>query len=93
MSELVMAIRRQSQGFTRGSSAFRGVTQHKTGAGPPGQGNVPFLHLCPALAAMPVTHVRTALCPAQKQARPRPHARSRGAAGRGGAARSACPVP
>ena len=32
MSELVMAIRRQSQGFTRGSSAFRGVTQHKTGA-------------------------------------------------------------
>ncbi|KAK9837035.1 hypothetical protein WJX81_008506 [Elliptochloris bilobata] len=31
MSELVMAIRRQSQGFTRGSSAFRGVTQHKTG--------------------------------------------------------------
>jgi hypothetical protein len=91
MNELVMAIRRQSQGFTRGSSAFRGVTQHKTGAGPPGQGNVPFLHLCPArvptlrclapgatagrraagspgcaaLAATPVTHVRTALCPAQ----------------------------
>ena len=29
LPELVMAIRRQSQGFTRGSSSFRGVTQHK----------------------------------------------------------------
>ena len=31
MDELVMAIRRRSQGFTRGSSAYRGVTQHKSG--------------------------------------------------------------
>jgi hypothetical protein len=32
MAELVMAIRRTSPGFTRGSSSFRGVTQHKSGA-------------------------------------------------------------
>lgn len=31
MDELVMAIRRRSQGFTRGSSSYRGVTQHKSG--------------------------------------------------------------
>ena len=31
MDELVMAIRRQSQGFSRGSSSFRGVTQHPSG--------------------------------------------------------------
>ena len=31
MSELVMAVRRQSQGFSRGSSAFRGVTHHPNG--------------------------------------------------------------
>jgi hypothetical protein len=31
MAELVMAIRRTSPGFTRGSSSFRGVTQHKSG--------------------------------------------------------------
>lgn len=31
MDELVMAIRRQSQGFSRGTSAFRGVTRHPTG--------------------------------------------------------------
>ena len=35
MAELVMAIRRTSPGFTRGSSSFRGVTQHKSGALPP----------------------------------------------------------
>ena len=29
-----MAIRRTSPGFTRGSSSFRGVTQHKSGAWP-----------------------------------------------------------
>ena len=34
MAELVMAIRRTSPGFTRGSSSFRGVTQHKSGAWP-----------------------------------------------------------
>ncbi len=34
MAELVMAIRRTSPGFTRGSSSFRGVTQHKSGAQP-----------------------------------------------------------
>lgn len=34
MAELVMAIRRTSPGFTRGSSSFRGVTQHKSGASP-----------------------------------------------------------
>ena len=31
MDELVMAIRRRSQGFTRGTSSYRGVTQHKSG--------------------------------------------------------------
>ena len=31
LEELVMAIRRQSQGFARGSSGFRGVTQHPNG--------------------------------------------------------------
>ena len=31
MDELIMAIRRRSQGFTRGSSSYRGVTQHKSG--------------------------------------------------------------
>lgn len=31
MDELVMAIRRQSQGFSRGTSTFRGVTRHPTG--------------------------------------------------------------
>ena len=30
-----MAIRRTSPGFTRGSSSFRGVTQHKSGASLP----------------------------------------------------------
>lgn len=29
-----MAIRRTSPGFTRGSSSFRGVTQHKSGVWP-----------------------------------------------------------
>ncbi len=32
LEELVMAVRRQSQGFSRGSSSFRGVTYHPTGA-------------------------------------------------------------
>ena len=31
LEELVMAVRRQSQGFARGSSAFRGVTHHPNG--------------------------------------------------------------
>lgn len=31
LDELVMAVRRQSQGFSRGSSAYRGVTRHPTG--------------------------------------------------------------
>ena len=52
MSELVMAIRRQSQGFTRGSSAFRGVTQHKTGASLGGEG-------CPTAPRRPAQHRRT----------------------------------
>lgn len=39
MNELVMAIRRTSPGFTRGSSSFRGVTQHKSSAHP--------LSICP----------------------------------------------
>lgn len=29
--ELVMAVRRQSQGFSRGTSTFRGVTAHPSG--------------------------------------------------------------
>jgi len=31
VEELVMAVRRQSQGFSRGSSSYRGVTQHPSG--------------------------------------------------------------
>lgn len=31
LEELIMAVRRQSQGFSRGSSAFRGVTHHPSG--------------------------------------------------------------
>lgn len=31
MEELVMAVRRQSQGFSRGTSSFRGVTHHPSG--------------------------------------------------------------
>ena len=31
LEELVMAVRRQSQGFARGSSRFRGVTRHPNG--------------------------------------------------------------
>ena len=31
LQELVMAVRRQSQGFARGSSSFRGVTHHPNG--------------------------------------------------------------
>ena len=31
LEELVMAVRRQSQGFARGSSAYRGVTHHPNG--------------------------------------------------------------
>ena len=31
LEELIMAVRRQSQGFSRGSSSFRGVTYHPTG--------------------------------------------------------------
>ena len=32
LEELIMAVRRQSQGFSRGTSAFRGVTHHPSGA-------------------------------------------------------------
>ena len=39
MDELVMAIRRRSQGFTRGTSSYRGVTQHKSG----GEAGIPSL--------------------------------------------------
>ncbi|EIE25596.1 AP2-domain-containing protein [Coccomyxa subellipsoidea C-169] len=31
VEELIMAVRRQSQGFSRGTSAFRGVTHHPSG--------------------------------------------------------------
>ena len=31
MEELIMAVRRQSQGFSRGTSSFRGVTHHPSG--------------------------------------------------------------
>ena len=34
-----MAIRRRSQGFTRGTSSYRGVTQHKSG----GEAGIPPL--------------------------------------------------
>ena len=34
LEELIMAVRRQSQGFSRGTSSFRGVTHHPSG-GPP----------------------------------------------------------
>mmetsp|Transcript_305 Transcript_305/g.953 ORF Transcript_305/g.953 Transcript_305/m.953 type:complete len:134 (+) Transcript_305:325-726(+) len=44
LEELLMSIRRQSAGFSRGSSAYRGVTQHPTGrwearVGTPGGGH------------------------------------------------------
>lgn len=32
LEELIMAVRRQSQGFSRGTSGYRGVTHHPTGA-------------------------------------------------------------
>ena len=32
LEELIMAVRRQSQGFSRGTSTFRGVTHHPSGA-------------------------------------------------------------
>ena len=45
LEELIMAVRRQSQGFARGSSGYRGVTLHPTGRweariGLPGQKHV-----------------------------------------------------
>lgn len=51
MDELVMAIRRQSAGFARGTSVFRGVTHHPNGRwearlGVPGQRHV-YLGLFP----------------------------------------------
>lgn len=33
LEELIMAVRRQSQGFSRGSSTYRGVTHHPSGEG------------------------------------------------------------
>ena len=38
LPELVMAIRRQSQGFTRGSTSYRGVTLHRADGGGGGGG-------------------------------------------------------
>ena len=35
LEELIMAVRRQSQGFSRGTSTFRGVTHHPSRAPPP----------------------------------------------------------
>jgi len=35
MEELIMAVRRQSQGFSRGTSSYRGVTHHPSGDPPP----------------------------------------------------------
>jgi len=35
LEELIMAVRRQSQGFSRGTSAYRGVTHHPSGQPPP----------------------------------------------------------
>ena len=32
LEELIMAVRRQSQGFSRGTSSFRGVTHHPSGS-------------------------------------------------------------
>ena len=31
LEELIMAVRRQSQGFSRGTSSYRGVTHHPSG--------------------------------------------------------------
>jgi hypothetical protein len=31
LEELIMAVRRQSQGFSRGTSTYRGVTHHPSG--------------------------------------------------------------
>ena len=31
LEELIMSVRRNSQGFSRGSSSFRGVTAHPSG--------------------------------------------------------------
>ena len=40
VEELIMTVRRQSQGFSRGSSSYRGVTFHPSGAGIlPGDGS------------------------------------------------------
>ena len=38
LPELVMTIRRQSQGFTRGSTSYRGVTLHRADGGGGGEG-------------------------------------------------------
>ena len=35
LEELIMAVRRQSQGFSRGTSTYRGVTHHPSGEAPP----------------------------------------------------------
>lgn len=34
LEELIMAVRRQSQGFSRGTSSYRGVTHHPSGINP-----------------------------------------------------------
>ena len=47
MEELIMAVRRQSQGFSRGTSTYRGVTHHPSGA------SLLFLSTCPVLSLSP----------------------------------------
>lgn len=42
LEELIMAVRRQSQGFSRGTSTYRGVTHHPSG-------EAPLLQATPAL--------------------------------------------
>ena len=45
LEELIMAVRRQSHGFSRGTSAFRGVTHHPSGAACISHSNCPFASL------------------------------------------------
>ena len=47
MEELVMAVRRQSQGFSRGTSNFRGVTHH-----PSGERHIPYTLMAGVNAAL-----------------------------------------
>jgi hypothetical protein len=51
VQELIMAVRRQSKGFSRGSSNFRGVTRHPSGTQFPAcmHTHVPCICIFPAL--------------------------------------------